>query len=65
MINTTVNQVRNAVDNIGGATVTSNLLGVSNGCIYSWIKQNRVTNIFYARKLADLAKIPVEVLRPV
>ena len=65
-MNTTIeNHVRNAVDTLGGATKTSNLLGVSIGCIYSWIKQSRVKNVFYARKLAELANMPVEFIRPV
>lgn len=58
------NYVRKAVDTIGGATITSNLLGVSNGCIYSWIKLNRVSNVFYAKKLAELAAMPVAQIRP-
>lgn len=59
------NYVRKAVDTIGGATVTSNLLGVSNGCIYNWIKLNRVSSVFYAKRLAELAEIPVAKIRPV
>ncbi len=65
MNSTNNNYVRQAVDTIGGATITSNLLGVSNGCIHNWIKQGRVTNVYLARKLADLAGLPVEKVRPV
>ena len=62
---TTENHVRKAVDLIGGVTVTSNLLGVSNGCVHRWIKCSRINKIFYARKLAELAGMPVEFIRPI
>lgn len=65
MNGTSDNHVRTAVDTLGGVTITSNLLGVSNGCVHNWIKQRRVTNIYLARKLADLAGLPVENVRPV
>ena len=64
-MNSTENFIRKAVDTIGGVTVTSNQLGVSNNCIYGWITRNRVPNIFYARKIAELACMPIEFIRPV
>jgi len=59
------NAVRKSVDKIGGVTKTSNILGVSNGAVHAWIKNRRVTNIDYAKKLSELSKIPLEKLRPV
>ena len=59
------NAVRKSVDKIGGVTKTSNILGVSNGAVHAWIKNRRVTNIDYAKKLPELSKIPLEKLRPV
>ena len=64
MNNENQNHIRQAVNKIGGATITSNLMEVSNGCVYNWIKQGRVNNIHTARKLAELAAMPVELLRP-
>ena len=49
----------------GGATKTSILLGVSNACVYRWIKVLRVPDIDHARKLAEVSGMPVEKLRPV
>ena len=58
------NAVKIAVNRIGGVTKASNLLGVSNGAVHSWVKKRRVTNIDYASKLAELAKMRVEEIRP-
>ena len=58
-------QVKKAVERVGGPTKTSNLLNVSNGAVHSWIKANRVFNIDHARKLAEVAGMKVEDLRPV
>lgn len=59
------NFTRSAIMRIGGVTRTSNILGVSNGAVHSWIKKRRVTNIDYAKKLSELSGIPVEKIRPV
>lgn len=59
------NFVKNAILRIGGVTTTSNILGVSNGAVHSWIKNQRVTNITYAKRLSELSKIPLEKIRPV
>lgn len=58
------NNVRTAVDRIGGPTKTSNILGVANGTVHAWIKAHRVANIDFARKLAELSGMPVDELRP-
>jgi len=65
MNNENQHHIRLAINKIGGATITSNLLGVSNSCVYNWIKQGRVNNIYMARKLAELAQMPIELVRPV
>jgi len=59
------NAVRKSVDKIGGVTKTSNILGVSNGAVHAWIKNRRVTNIDYARKISELSGVPLEKIRPV
>ena len=58
------NYTKNAISRIGGVTRASNILGVSNGAVHSWIKKRRVTNIDFARKLSELSGIPVEKIRP-
>jgi hypothetical protein len=40
------------------------MLSVSNGAIHAWIKARRVTNIDLAKKLASLANMDVQALRP-
>ena len=57
------NKVRMAVNKIGGPTRTSNLLGVSNGAVHAWIKAQRISNIDYARKVAELSEMKVDELR--
>lgn len=59
------NHVQKAVDKIGGPTVASNQLGVSNGAIHKWINAQRIPNIDKAKKLAELSAVQVEMLRPV
>lgn len=59
------NKVRQAVSKIGGVTRVSNLLGVSNGAVHAWIKQERVPNIELAQRLAKLAGMNVEEVRPI
>ena len=57
------NHVRTAVDRVGGPTKASNLLGVSNNTINSWINNRYIPNIDYARRLADLSEMKVQELR--
>jgi hypothetical protein len=59
------NHVMTAVRLIGGPTKTSNALGVSNATVHSWIKRRVVSNIDYAKKLAELSGIELLKLRPV
>lgn len=58
------NFVRKSVLKIGGVTKASNLLGVSNGAVHSWIKKRRITNIDYARQISELSGISIEKVRP-
>jgi hypothetical protein len=59
------NHVRTAINKIGGPTKTSNLLNISNGAVHAWIRAGRISNIDYARKVAELSGMPVEKVRPV
>lgn len=59
------NGVKTAVEKIGGPTKTSNALGVSNGAVHAWIKKGRISNIDHAKKVAELADMEVEEVRPI
>lgn len=59
------NNVKLAVDKIGGPTKVSNLMNVSNGAVHAWVKNGRVSNIDKAKQLAELAGMGVEEVRPV
>jgi DNA-binding transcriptional regulator YdaS (Cro superfamily) len=65
MLIITNNDVKLAVSKAGGATKTSNLLGVSNGVVHVWIRERRVPNIDLARKLAEISGMKLEQVRPV
>jgi len=58
------NHIKVAVARAGGPTRVSNLLGVANGTVHSWVKAERVSNIQLATKLAELSKMTVQQLRP-
>jgi len=58
------NSVKIAIDRAGGATKVSNCLGVANGTVHTWIRAGRISNIQHAAKLAELAKMTVQQLRP-
>ena len=58
------NRVRVAVDRAGGPTKISNMLGVSNAAVHKWIKARKISKIDYASKLAELAGMKVQELRP-
>ena len=59
------NNVRLAIDRAGGPTKVSNLLNVSNGSVHNWSKTQRVPNIDHAKRLALIAGMTVEQVRPV
>lgn len=59
------NHVKRAIAKAGGPTYVSNQLSLSNGAIHAWIRKGRVANIEYARKLAELSGVSVDLLRPV
>ena len=58
------NPVRQAVQAAGGPTKTSNALGVSNAAVHAWIRNRIVPDLDKAKKLAELANVPVERIRP-
>ena len=49
------NKVKTAVSRSGGPTKASNLMGVSNAAVHAWMRAGRVSNIVFAKKLAELA----------
>lgn len=58
------NHVKIAIARAGGPTRISNLLGIANGTVHSWIRAQRISNIQHASKLAELSKMTVQQLRP-
>ena len=58
------NYVRVGVDRVGGPTKAAHAIGVSNTTIHEWIRQTNIPNIDYAKKLAGLAGLEVQQLRP-
>lgn len=58
------NNVKIAVKKAGGPTKVSNVLGVSNGTVHSWMKKGTVSNIDKAKLLAELAGMKVSEVRP-
>ena len=57
------NNVKKAVDAIGGPTRTANKLGVSSSTVHEWTKKDNVPNFDKATMLADLSKVPMRQLR--
>lgn len=57
------NNVRVAVDRVGGATKAAHQLLVSNATIHTWIKHSRVPDIDKAKRLADLSGLALQQLR--
>lgn len=57
------NKVRIAVERLGGPTRTSNLMGVSNAAVHGWIRARRISNIDFAKKLAELAGLQLQDVR--
>lgn len=58
------NQVKVAVERVGGPTKASNILGVANSTIHNWMKAGRVSNIEFARQLSALSNISLQEIRP-
>lgn len=59
------NNVKIAVNKLGGPTKASNLLGVSNGAVHAWMRNGTVSNIDHARNLSKLSGMKLEEVRPV
>ena len=57
------NQVKTAVDRVGGPTKTAHRLHVSNATIHTWIKNQRVPDIDKANVLAAASGVDLGKLR--
>lgn len=57
------NHVKIAVDRIGGPTKVSTMLEIATGTVHTWIKARRVSNIDYAKALAQASGMDVQKLR--
>jgi DNA-binding transcriptional regulator YdaS (Cro superfamily) len=58
------NNVKIAVERLGGPTKAANAVGVSNATIHNWIKRARIENIDKARTVAKLCSMELQDLRP-
>jgi len=58
------NAVRFAVRKAGGPTRVASLLGVSGSSVHYWINSNNVPKYEMAKKLAELAGVKLETVRP-
>lgn len=58
------NKVRDAISRIGGVTKAANKLGCSGTTVHNYIRNRRVTDLERAMKLAELAHMDVQELRP-
>ncbi|WP_423391958.1 helix-turn-helix domain-containing protein [Burkholderia sp. LMG 21824] len=56
--------IREAIYNMGGATMAAKELSVSTSAVYKWIRLGRVPNLRIARKMAEALKCNVFDLRP-
>lgn len=63
MFHLAINQVRVAVDRLGGATKAANAMGVSGTTIHDWIRRARIVDIEKATLMAKLAGLTVQQLR--
>jgi hypothetical protein len=59
------NHVRIAIAKAGGPTKVSNQLSISNGAVHAWVRKGRISDIDFARKVAELSGVKVDKLRPV
>ncbi len=58
------NHVKVAVQRAGGPTQVALALGCSGTAVHSWIRKRKITDINKARKLAELAGMQLQELRP-
>lgn len=57
------NQVRIAINRVGGPTKAAKLTGVSNATVHNWINSRRIPNIDKAKLVAEESGIDVQNLR--
>jgi DNA-binding transcriptional regulator YdaS (Cro superfamily) len=57
------NHVKIAVDRLGGPTKVSTMLGIATGTVHTWIKAKRISNIDYAKTVAQASKMELQLLR--
>ena len=58
------NKVRIAIDRLGGPTRTANIMGCSGAAVHAWIRNEKVSDISKAQKIAELVGMNVRELRP-
>lgn len=63
MISAGQNDVRIAVDRLGGATKAAHAMAVSNATIHDWIKRGKIVNIDKAKRMAELSGLELQRLR--
>jgi hypothetical protein len=57
MLQMQINHVKDAVHRLGGPTRASNVAGVSNATVHSWISRGRIPNFDKATVIANAAKV--------
>lgn len=63
MFHLAINQVKVAVDRLGGATKAANAMAVSGSTIHDWIRRARIVDIEKATRMAKLTGLQVQQLR--
>jgi DNA-binding transcriptional regulator YdaS (Cro superfamily) len=63
MFHLAINQVKVAVDRLGGPTKAANAVGVSGTTIHDWIRRARIVDIEKAMLMAKLSGLQVQQLR--
>lgn len=58
------NKIMRATNRLGGITKTANLMECSGTTIHNWIRQGEVKNLDKAKKLAALAGMELQDIRP-
>jgi hypothetical protein len=62
MITDRNNRIKDAVDKTGGPSFVARLLHVSSATIHNWIRLGYIPNIEKAMRLAEISKVPLNLL---
>ena len=51
------NYVADAIETLGGPTITGNLVGVSNPTVHNWRNAGKITDVLYAVMVERLTRV--------